>query len=802
MHHDPALLRRLFESFDYSPAPESPDKALAWLNGGMRNFGHFIYGEFTKPGNTLFDAVNPHNGQVLGHFTQGTEADVHAAMEAAQAAYPAWSALPNHKRAAYLYALEREILKHRRDLEVLESLNTGKPFRETRLMDIPLTTRHFGHHAALAAIFSKRFTDRQHLGVVGCVIPWNFPLLMAAWKLGPNMAVGNTVVIKAGDTTPVTIMYLAEIIQRIGLPPGVVNIVTGNRETGKLIVSHPIPKKIMFTGSTRGGREIRLATVGSGKQLSLELGGKGPIVVCSDADIYSAAQIVVRGILSNKGEICCATSKGLFQESIAPALIEEIKYCFSRIRIGDPLDKNTDLGPVNSQAQFDKITGMIMLAQEHGGTVWQALCPIPATGYYIRPTVLFVHPDNPVAREEIFGPVMVVMTFRTTDEAIALANNNKYGLSCTVVSRDNGKALYIASRINAGTRWVNCTQVFDAAAGFGGTRQSGHGREGGFEGIYAVTKEIDDPSSATPEPSLEDSDDAQAMAMIKSLMPDGLNQTERFLVGGSLARPDGARSFSITSPDGMHLGDVGDANRKDVRNAVKAAFGAKGKWAQAGGDMRRKVLMFLAEKMQKRAFELAVGIKRQTGCTLQQAMAEVTLSIERLFYWASWATNYGGTVQTVAQTDMQVVATNEPIGVISILCPDNHPLLGLINTLGPALAMGNTVVAIAGKYALTAMTLVEILLGKDVPDGVINILTSADPDARAVNLAKHSAVDAVWCYGKPETVAEVEKVSVCNMKRTDAQDGSTVDWLGSNGTSMDWLRKATQVMNTWTLIGA
>lgn len=796
MRIDPERALAFFASPDYSAAPESPAKCMQWLDSGNRRFGHFIDGQFTDPGTTLFDAINPANDEVLGHFTQATQADVDAAFAAAQGAFLKWSKLSGRERARYLYAIERTILRNRRDLEVLETMNNGKPFREARLADVPLAARHFGHHAALASIFEHRFPDRVPGGVVGAVIPWNFPLLMAAWKIAQIICAGNTVVIKPGDTTPVTIMYLAELFQRVGLPTGVVNIVTGDREVGRMIVSHPTPWKIMFTGSTRAGREIRKATAGSLKKVTMELGGKSPTVVCDDADLDAAVEGVVRSILFNKGEVCCAGSRLIVHEAVALRFTEMLKWRFGRIRVDDPLDKCVDLGAMNSRAQLDKVEGLIRLAEEHGAEVWQPDCSLPSTGFFVKPTLLLnISPANPVAREEVFGPVLSIMTFRTTEEAIALANNTEYGLACSVWSRDIGKAHVIASQINGGTRWINCTQQFDAAAGFGGTRESGFGREGGFEGIYDVTLE----KPITERVPAKEWD--KPIGRLDRWLPT-LDLTHRFLIGGALVRPDEARSFKIRSLAGELLGEVGLAGRKDVRNAVTAARGAHKKWTGAGGDLRRKVLMFMAEKLDLARLRLVQEIMLQTDCEFSTANEEINCSIDRLFYWASWAVNYGGTVQTVAQPRMQVTATNESIGVIGIRAPDALPLLGIVNAIAPALAMGNSVVVVAGKHPLTAMTLVEIIQTSDVPGGVVNILTATRPDAIAVNLANHRGVDGLWCFGEASIIAQIETASTCNMKRTWAVDGGSLDWRGPAGESLDFLRHATQVMNTWSAIGA
>ena len=805
MSDNPPSVADLLESFRYSPAPESPKPGMDWLQGGERCFGHFIGGEFTES-SADFEVRNPATDEVLGRFTQGDEADVAAAYAAAEAALPNWRATPAFERARILYNIERLILQFRRPLEVLESMNNGKPFRESRLADVPLMARHFGHHATLAITFEQMYPNRRPLGVVGAVIPWNFPGLMATWKVAPVIAAGNTLVLKPGDTTPVTAMYLAEIFQRAGLPPGVVNIVMGDRETGKLVFGRSTPaKKFMFTGSTAAGKAIRQATAGSGKKLTMELGGKSPIVIFDDADIDSAVEAVVRSILLNKGEVCCACSRVLVQEGIAKRFVRRLKKRFSRIIVGDSLDKSTDVGAMNSRAQFEKVTGLIDLARKTGVDVWQSNCELPDGGFFIRPTILTqIQPDHHLMQEEIFGPVVAVTTFTTTARAIALANNTRYGLACAVFSSDVGKANWVASKINAGTRWINCVEQFDAAAGFGGTRESGFGREGGFEGMFDVTVEGPEPIAARH--IVEDiEDDADLERKINELLGgwSPLDYTLRFLVGGKTARPDGAACFQVLSSNGEYIGGVGDANRKDVRNAAKAAFGAKASWATAGGDLRRKILMYMAEKVERNALKLAREISMQTGNSLSLSMMEVRRCVKLLFHWASWAVNFGGTVQTVAQGKMQVVATNEPIGVIGIRASDDEPLVGLIGAIAPALAMGNTVVVVAGYHPLSSMSFVEIVQNSDVPAGVLNILTARDPDTITINLTRHGAVDALWCFGGADDIVDrIEHESASNLKRTWCPPLDTLSGQRASAESLEFLRHATQVHNTWTRIGA
>src|SRR5208337_3366993 len=406
------------------------------------------------------------------------------AVKAARAALAPWQALKPHVRARYLYAIARLVQKHSRLLAVLETMDNGKPIRESRDIDIPLVARHFYHHAGWAQLLDREFPGYEPCGVVGQIIPWNFPLLMLAWKIAPALATGNTVVLKPAEFTPLTALVFAEICQEAGLPAGVVNIVTGDGSTGEALVKHSDVDKIAFTGSTEVGRAIRGATAQSHKRLSLELGGKSPFIVFEDADLDSAVEGLVDGIWLNQGQVCCAGSRLLMQESIAEGLMEKIRHRMSALRVGPPLDKAIDIGAIIAPVQLDRIRHLVDQGVAEGATCWQPQIEMPSRGLYFLPTLLSnVHPASVVAQQEIFGPVLAAMTFRTPAEAVELANNTVYGLAASVWSESINVALQVAAQIKAGVVWVNCTNLFDASCGFGGYRESGYGREGGREGL-------------------------------------------------------------------------------------------------------------------------------------------------------------------------------------------------------------------------------------------------------------------------------------------------------------------------------
>src|SRR5271168_776182 len=474
-----------FVTMDYGSAPEDSREALAWLGHYSRRFGHFIQGAWQTPADgKYFETSDPSTGEKLADVAQGAAADVDASVKAARTALPAWQALKPHVRARYLYALARQVQKHARRLAVLETLDNGKPIRESRDIDIPLVARHFYHHAGWAQLLLQEFPDYTACGVVGQIIPWNFPLLMLAWKIAPALATGNTVVLKPAEFTPLTALAFAEICQEVGLPPGVVNIVTGDGTTGEALVKHPDVDKIAFTGSTEVGRTIRSATAQSHKRLSLELGGKSPFIVFEDADLDSAVEGLVDGIWLNQGQVCCAGSRLLMQESVADKLIGKIQERMNTLRIGPPLDKAIDMGAIVARVQLERIQRLVDQGVAEGATCWQPSIPMPSKGLYFPPTLLSnVHPTSVVAQQEIFGPVLAAMTFRTPREAVELANNTVYGLAACVWSESINVSLHVAAQLKAGVVWVNCTNLFDASCGFGGYRESGYGREGGREGL-------------------------------------------------------------------------------------------------------------------------------------------------------------------------------------------------------------------------------------------------------------------------------------------------------------------------------
>jgi len=782
----------IFETMTYGPAPESAKPALDWIAAHGGEFGHFIGGRFVRAkGATMFDTINPATAKPLARVSQGTAKDVDAAVRAARAALPAWTKLGTHGRAKHLYALARMVQRNSRLLAVLESLDNGKPIRETRDLDIPLVARHFYHHAGWAQLLDTEFAGYGALGVVGQIIPWNFPLLMLAWKVAPALAAGNTSVLKPAEFTPLTALCFAELAAHAGLPAGVLNIITGDGETGAALVDHAGVDKIAFTGSTEVGRVIRKATAGSGKKLSLELGGKSPFVVFEDADLDSVVEGVVDAIWFNQGQVCCAGSRLLVQEGIAERLTEKLRARMEKLRVGSPLDKAVDMGAIVAPVQLERIRGLVSKGVEEGAELWQPSWAVPKEGCFYPPTLFTnVSPSSTIAQVEIFGPVLVSMTFRTPDEAVALANNTPYGLASSVWTENINLALDIAPKIKAGVVWVNCTNLFDAASGFGGYRESGFGREGGREGMYEYLAPIRAPLRERPLRAVRSAQRTEVTA-------DYIDRTAKLFIGGRQARPDSGYSRMIVGAGKRELGEVGEGNRKDIRNAVEAAHAASA-WARATGHARAQVLYYMAENLSARTDEFARRLDAMSG--RRDGRAEVEATIARLFTYGAWADKWDGAVHSVPMRGV-TLAMNEPLGVVGAACPEERPLLGFVSFVAPLVATGNTVIAIPSEaHPLAATDFYSVLETSDLPGGVINIVTGGK-DALSLVLAEHDDVDGIWYHGTHAGATAIERASAANMKRTWCSWGPARDWMGPEFEGRDVLRHATQVKNIWIPYG-
>jgi aldehyde dehydrogenase (NAD+) len=793
-------IESIYKTMEYGPAPESRDAADEWLKSHNHQLDLFIDGQWQAPKTgQYFESINPADKEVLAKIAKAGEEDVDLAVAAAQNALPQWVALGPHGRARYLYAIARQVQKHARLFAVLESMDNGKPIRESRDIDVPLLARHFYYHAGWAHLRDTTLKDYQEVGVVGQIIPWNFPLLMMAWKVAPALAMGNCVILKPASFTPITALLFAEMCQHGGLPPGVLNILTGPGKMGDAIVRHPGIQKIAFTGSTEVGRLLRQATAGSGKKLSLELGGKSPFIVFEGADLDSVVEGVVDAIWFNQGQVCCAGSRLLVQESIAERLTAKIRARMEKLRVGDPLDKSIDIGAIVSPAQLKTIEEFVKIGVEEGGTLWQPSQACPTNGYFHPPTLFTnVSPSATIAQEEIFGPVLVSMSFRTPAEAVKLANNTRYGLAASIWTENINLALDIAPKIKAGTIWINCTNVFDAASGFGGYRESGFGREGGPEGLWEYVKpKWEEQFSETPPPLASV---PAGPAKTSPFSTPSIDRTAKMYIGGKQARPDGGYSTEIYDPQGQLIGEVGAGNRKDIRNAVEAAHAASA-WTTATAHLRAQILYYIAENLAARAAEFAARIAQMTGVESATAQQEVACSIERLYTYAAMADKYDGHVHHTPYRNV-TLAMPEAIGVMGIVCPQESALLGFISTVIPAITMGNRVIAVPSEtFPLSATDFYQVLETSDVPGGVLNIVTG-NQDTLTEVLANHDDVDGMWYFGSKEGSKLVEYAAAENMKRTWVNYGKYRDWFNpQHGEGDIFLRHATQIKNIWVPYG-
>ena len=805
-------VREAFQTLEYGPAPESGNLAGEWLHGGERVFGHYIGGRWTDGDGAIHQTRCPGDGRPLASFRYGTAADVDQAVAAAADALPRWQAIGGHARSRHLYRLARQIQKRSRLFAVLESLDNGKAIREARDLDIPLAARHFYHHAGWAQLAASEFAGYEPVGVVGQIIPWNFPLLMLSWKVAPALAAGNTVVLKPAEYTPLSALLFAEVARETGLPPGVLNIVTGDGATGAALTRHDGVAKIAFTGSTEVGREIRRATAGTGRHLSLELGGKSPFVVFESADLDAAVEGIVDGVWLNQGQVCCAGSRLLVQESVEEEMLDRLRARMERIRVGHPLDKSIDMGAIVDATQKERIEGFLTAGAEDGATIWQPSAAVPDDGFFLPPTLCTGAPaSSTIVTDEIFGPVLVSLTFRTPAEAVALANDTRYGLAASIWTEDLSLALDVAPAVKAGTVWVNCTNLFDAASGFGGYRESGFGREGGREGMWEYLKPPSSARQAAASVATAATADAvpgPAPDPLSGSAPSGrdaprdpIDRTRKLWIGGRQMRPDGGYSLPQLDARGAPCGEVPRGNRKDVRNAVEAAAGARASWGATTAYLRAQILYFLAENLSVRAEEFAATLSRVTGATAAAASAEVDAAVQAVFTFAAWADKYDGQVHSTPFRNV-TFAMNEPVGTVAIRCGDQAPVAATIASVAAALSQGNVAVVVASeRFPLPALDLVQVLETSDIPPGTVNVLSGIHGEVFPT-LAAHDDVDQLWDFVADDLSGEAERLSAGNLKRVWVDRERAADWLAlSDLATAMLLRKGTRVKNIWVPYG-
>ena len=767
-------IETIFDTMDYGTAPEDRRAALQWIadHGGIS--GPYVNGTW-GPFRDDMPVCNPATGEKLAGMTITSADEVAAAVAAARKAQPAWEASGGPARARVLYAIARLMQKHARLLSVMESLDNGKPIRESRDIDIPLAIRHFYHHAGHAQLMPTALADRVALGVCGQIIPWNFPLLMLAWKIAPALAMGNTVVLKPAEYTPMTAMLFADICAQSGVPPGVVNIITGDGSTGEALTASNVDK-IAFTGSTAVGRRIQNATATSSKSLTLELGGKSPYIVFDDADIDSAIEGLVDAIWFNQGQVCCAGSRLLVHEAIADDFHHRLKARMDKLRIGDPLDKSIDVGAIVDPIQLAQIQRLV--AANDAGETYHANTPVPEGCFYPPTLITGLHAADTLMQEEIFGPVLVSTTFRTQAEAIEIANNTKYGLAATIWTENINLALDIAPKLVAGVVWVNATNLFDAAAGFGGLRESGFGREGGWEGLQAYSK----PATAIAPPA------SIAAFSGQGTTGETVDRTAKLYIGGKQTRPDSGYSQAVFSAKGLLLGHAPIASRKDIRNAIQAQAACG--WGKISGHLRAQILYYIAENLTAQATGFAARLDAMTGTTT--GASEVDAAVDILFTYAAWADKFEGRAKSVPIRGV-ALAMREPVGRIAALCPDAAPLLGLVMPMAAALSTGNTITLCASQpFPLAATDFYHIIEASDVPAGVVNILTGSQADL-APHLGAHMDIDSVWCLSGEGATQAVKAKASSNIKRV---------WTGAAPEDhLSWLDAGTEIKTIWIPYG-
>ncbi len=778
-----------FQNISYGPAPEDSKEVNSWIKNLKNPNNHFINGKFVKSSSSKkINIINPSTNKKIATLSVASKKDVNAGVSAAKKAHIKWSKLSSFDRSKYLYALARLIQKNSRFISVLETIDNGKPIRETRDIDIPLVARHFYYHAGWAARNTNNSDDS--IGVVGQIIPWNFPLLMLAWKIAPAIALGNTVVLKPAEYTSLSALYFAELCEKAKIPHGVINIITGDGSTGEHITSHKDIKKIAFTGSTEVGKKIIQTNTNPDKKMTMELGGKSPFIVFEDADLDSAVEGVVDAIWFNQGQVCCAGSRLLVQESIEKKFIQKLKKRMEKLRVGDPLDKSIDIGAIVAPVQLKKINSLVNKAQKDGNKLWQPSWSCPTNGLFYPPSLFTnVTPSSFIAQVEIFGPVLTTMTFRTPSEAVSIANNTPYGLAASIWSENINLALDIAPKVKAGVIWINSTNLFDAACGFGGYKESGFGREGGSEGIRAYSK--------LPLPL---SKSKRGKKSSKGRSSNSIDRTPKLYIGGKQKRPDSGYSFSSYDAYNNFICDVPNANRKDVRDTVEVASKAVSK--SSTNFNRAQILYYLAENLQDRKNTFSSLLSSLIGISQKDAEKEFDQSIERLFYYGAMADKFEGSIHNPPIRGL-TLAVKEPIGVVANILNDDYPLLSLITTLGSNFAAGNASIIVPGQNtSLLATELYQLIETSDVPAGYINILTTKQNSLNKI-LAEHENINGIWYFSENNNERlKVIQSTTSNLKRSWCPQSKNLDWSSKEEYFLEeFLYQSTQVKNIWIPYG-
>ena len=778
-----------FKNITYGPAPEDSKDVMLWINSLNHPNLLFINGKWIKSKSSKkIQVINPATNKKLTTLAVSNKSDVNEAVGAAKKAFASWSKTSSDTRAKYLYALARLIQKHSRFFSVLETIDNGKPIRETRDIDIPLVARHFYYHAGWA---KKIDTNKQKpIGVIGQIIPWNFPLLMLAWKIAPAIAAGNTVVLKPAEFTSLTALYFAELCQKARLPKGVINIITGDGSTGEIITSHQDTKKIAFTGSTEVGKKIIQSSAEQEKKLTMELGGKSPFIVFEDADLDSAVEGVVDAIWFNQGQVCCAGSRLLVQESVEKLFIKKLKARMEKLRVGNPLDKSIDIGAIVAPVQLKKIQSIVKKGEKEGSKLWQPSWACPTDGLFYPPSIFTnVSPSSFIAQIEIFGPVLSVLSFRTPSEAVSIANNTPYGLAASIWSENINLALDVAPKIKAGVIWINSTNLFDAACGFGGYKESGFGREGGIEGIRTYQNQT------LPEVTKV----TKKINKNKVQLPS-IDATPKLYVAGKQKRPDSGYSFNQLSAQKEFICDIARANRKDVRDAVEAA--SKSKIGSINNFNRAQILFYLAENLAQRKETFVNLLMSIKGEFKNQAVKEFEQSCERIFYYASMSDKFEGNIHNPPMRGL-TLAIKEPIGIIVSLMCEHQPLLSLVTTISSLFANGNASIIIpTEKTSLIATSLYQVFETSDIPAGSINILTAKENELNST-LAQHENIHGIWSFSDNSKIrSAIIRDTVFNLKRFWCPKNKNIDWSNQSEDFLNqFLYESSQVKNIWIPYG-
>jgi len=795
-------LREIFETMEYGPAEESVDVANEWLDAHRRLFYPFINGGFSRfIDQCYFESVDPRNGHTLARIVQCGQMEVNAAVEAAKSAFPRWAALSGYQRARYLERIANEVQKHARLFAALESLDSGRPIFESRSTEMSLVVRHFQHHAGWAHLRNETFIGYEPIGVCGLIIPRDSPMLMLAWKIAPAIAAGNTVVLKPGPSTSLVTLLFAELLEEIQLPPGVVNIVTGDAGTGELIVKHHDIQKVGFTGSTEVGKLIRHETAGTGKSLSLSLSGKSLFIVFDDADLDSTVEGIMDALCSSQGQT--GGSRLLIQESIYEKMLAKLRQRMETLRIGDPLETSTDLSAIGYRQPPEGRQRLLERAKADGASYWHPSWVQPQEDLFCSPMLFSdVEPSSNLGQIEIFGPILLASSFRHAAEAIELANNTVYGLTASVWTENLPMTLEVAPRLKAGTIWINSTNLFDAASAFGGYRESGSAREGGNEGMYQYLIPGWERSLPFYDRSELDLHLRPVGSSIRSpRFDEPSSRAARLYIGGKQLRPDGGYSFAVKDAEGRFVSAAGLGSRKDIRNAVEAAQKAS-HWSRTTAHERAQALCRIGENLSARASEFSHRLQTLIGTGESESRREVEKTVERLFYYAAWADKYDGHVHQTAGQSV-ALAMPEPWGVMGLICPSEHPLLWLVTLLAPAIAVGNCVVAIpSARFPVPATDFCQVLDSSNLPPGVINLVTGHSDDLARV-LAQHDDVGAVWYIGSAKGSASVERESKGNLKACWVNRGKRRNPFDDHqAQGWEYLRHAIQIKNIWLPYGA